>query len=126
MSDEFLAALEEILRQDDVPQATINKIAIALALDVQNNLNKLELETAVTLHELQTSIQQLTTNIDKLAAVVERHETHLQTHPSLLFLLRYRTKETAAIILALFFLLSLLLVTDLRQPILKFLGLPAF
>lgn len=123
MSEEFLRALEEILQADRVPQETINKIAIALALDAQDNLSQHKLESAVTLSEIQTLIQAQTDNIDKLTSIVEKHETYLQTHPTLLYLVRFRTKETVAVILFIFLLMSLLWLPEFRQPVLNFLGL---
>ncbi len=122
MSEEFLRALEEILKADDVPQETINKIAIALALDAQNNLSRYKVESAVALSEIRALIQAQSDNIDKLTAVVQRQETYMQTHPTLLYMIRFRTKETITVILFVFLLLSVLWVPEVRRPMLAFLG----
>ncbi len=93
MTTEFLEALNKILAEDNVPQATINKVAIAIALDAKNSVIEHKLEQATKMGELRDSIQQQTDNIDKLTAVVAKHEEFQQTHPSLLWLLRFQTKK---------------------------------
>lgn len=50
----------------------------------------------------------------------------LNDHSPLIYLLRFRTKETIAALLFLIFLLSAWYVSGIRQPILKWLGLPIF
>ena len=47
MTDEFLAALEQILEEGDVPQGTINRIAIALAMEANNQVQTAELQHTV-------------------------------------------------------------------------------
>ena len=137
MSDEFLSALEQILEDGNVPQETINRIAIAMAMDAANQLsnykldnqqelNDIKLQSQVDLTELKTLLEAQTKNIDKLSQTVARHDEYLMKHPPLLYLFRYRTRETIAIIVGLFVLLSLWWVSGLRQAILQFLGLPLF
>jgi hypothetical protein len=126
MSEDFLAALEAILQDGQVPQETINRIVVALALDAGSQVQQQGLETGTELAELKRMMQEQSENIRALTAVVERHEAYIQTHPSLLFLLRFRTKETAVAVVLVFLLLSIWYVSGFRQPILNFLGLPIF
>ena len=126
MTDEFLAALEQILEEGDVPQGTINRIAIVLAMEANNQVQTAELQHTVDMAELKALIQQQSENISRLSSVVDRHEAYIQTHPSLLYLLRFRTRETAVIIVLFFVVLSIWWVSGFRRPILKYLGLPVF
>jgi hypothetical protein len=61
-----------------------------------------------------------------LTQAVEQLEAHVRMHPSLVYLLRFRTRETVAALILLFMLLSLWYVSGFRRPILEWLGLPAF
>ena len=81
---------------------------------------------AAEMAELRQLIREQSVNVRRLTRVVQRTEEHLQTHPTLLYLLRFRTKETVAALVFLFVLLSLWYVSGFRQPILRWLGLPLF
>ena len=58
--------------------------------------------------------------------MIQTHDTYLNDHPTLLYLLRFRTKETIATILFVILILSAWYVSGFSQPILKWLGLPSF
>lgn len=55
---------------------------------------------------------------------VEKVTEEFQLHPSLLWLLRFKTKSTVTAIIAVFILLSVLYISGIRAPILEWLGLP--
>jgi len=76
--------------------------------------------------ELRQLIREQSVDVRRLTRVVQRTEEHLRTHPTLLYFLRFRTKETAAALILLFVLLSLWYVSGFRQSILRWLGLPVF
>lgn len=57
---------------------------------------------------------------------VDALETQMQTNPSLIWLIRFRTRETMFWILVLFFVLSMLFISDFRHPIMQLLGLPIY
>jgi hypothetical protein len=81
---------------------------------------------AADLAELRQLIREQSVNMRRLTRVVQRTEEHLPTHPTLLYLLRFRTKGPVAAPVLLFVLLSLWYVSGFRRPILKWLGLPMF
>lgn len=56
---------------------------------------------------------------------VEAAADETKRYPSLLWLLRYKTKQTVSVLVAVFLLLSALYVSGVREPILDFLGLPS-
>jgi methyl coenzyme M reductase beta subunit len=58
--------------------------------------------------------------------LLEELKKHLLENPSLLWLLRYRTRKTVFWIVVVFIILSLWWISGWRQPILEFFGLPAF
>jgi methyl coenzyme M reductase beta subunit len=58
--------------------------------------------------------------------LLEELKKHLLGNPSLLWLLRYRTRKTVFWIVVVFIILSLWWISGWRQPILEFFGLPAF
>ena len=126
MSEEFLDQLEEILRDENVPQETINKIAVALALDAGRRVDRFEQQMDGYMDELRALIQLQTENIARLTADVQAQKAYMAQHPSLLYLLRFRTKETVATILFIILVLSMWYVSGIRQPLLKWFGLPVF
>lgn len=126
MTDEFLETLERILSENNIPQEAINKISVALALDAANRIALFETSTTATLVEIKDLIAGQTAVCNMLAENVRRIDDFQKTHPSLLYLARFRTRETAIAIILLFALLSIWWVSGFRQPILEFLGLPIF
>lgn len=63
---------------------------------------------------------------DELSKTLDAAVKHQEDHPSIIYLLRFKTKQTIAAILFLFMVLSTWFVSGLRQPILEFLGIPLF
>jgi len=55
---------------------------------------------------------------------VEKAEEDWRKNPSLLWLLRFKTKQTLATVVFVFVILSALYVSGIRAPILEFFGLP--
>ena len=125
-SNELLDALERLLDDESVSQETINRLTLALALDNRSRQDAQQEQMAAELAELRRLIREQSENVGRLTRVVERTEEHLQTHPTLLYLLRFRTRETVAALVLLFVVLSLWYVSGFRQPILRWLGLPVF
>ena len=125
-TNELLEALERLLDDAQVSQETINRLTLALALDNRSRLEEAQERTARELAELRELIRAQSENVSRLARAVEGLEGHLRTHPTLLYLLRFRTRETVAVLVLVFLLLSVWYVSGIRQPILKWLGLPVF
>ena len=98
----------------------------ALALDNRSRQDAQREKVAAEMGELRRLIREQSENVGQLTLVVERTEEHVRMHPSMLYLLRFRTKETVAVIVLLFVLLSLWYVSGFRRPILRWLGLPLF
>lgn len=71
------------------------------------------------LAELQKREDAIVGDIRDLAEQAERH-------PSLIWLMRFRTKQTITWIVLAFMILSLWWISGWRQPILELLGLPVF
>lgn len=55
---------------------------------------------------------------------VEEAAEDWEKNPSLLWLLRFRTKKTVTVIVTIFILLSMLYISGIRGPILELIGLP--
>ena len=55
---------------------------------------------------------------------VEKAAEEWTRYPTLLWLLRHKTKNTVAVIIVVFVLLSAFYVSGIRAPIMEFLGLP--
>jgi hypothetical protein len=55
---------------------------------------------------------------------VEEAAKNSERYPSILYLLRHKTKTTVAVIVMIFVILSLFYVSGLRTPIMLWLGLP--
>ena len=97
----------------------VNRLVLALALENRNLFEAFQKQTFIELAELQRLLEQQARNVDKLAGATERTEEYLERHPTLLYLLRFRTKETVAVILLIFVLLSAWYVSGFRMPILR-------
>ncbi len=78
------------------------------------------------LSQLREIVETQSRTIETLAAAWADHQQYHKDNPPLLWLLRFRTKETIATILFIILLLSAWYVSGIRQPILKWLGLPQF
>ena len=57
---------------------------------------------------------------------VEQTEAYLERHPTLLYLLRYRTKQTIVVLVVIFVVLSAWTVGGFSEPILRWLGVAGF
>ena len=123
-SDELLQTIERLLEDDAFSQDAVNRLVLALALENRSLFETYQTQTHRDFTELRELLEQQALNVGKLATAVEQTEDYLQKHPTLLYLLRYRTKETVLIILLGFILLSAWYVSELRIPILRWLGFP--
>lgn len=65
-------------------------------------------------------------DIDNRLQALEEAEKKHSEYPSLTYLLRYRPRDTMAVIALFFVILSMIWVSEFRQPVLKWLGLPVF
>jgi hypothetical protein len=65
-------------------------------------------------------VKRINGRLKKVEAVAE----DVEEYPSLLWLLRHKTKQMVAIILIILAILSLVYVPELRGPIMEWLGLP--
>ena len=92
---------------------------------VLNNGSKLDPEHAQRLQlgiSLENNKELLKIN-GRLKKVEEAAEDW-EKNPSLLWLLRFRTKKTVSVILVVFVLLSMLYIAEIREPVFELLGLP--
>ena len=69
--------------------------------------------------DTHTEVKTINGRLKKVEAAVEENKKH----PSLLWLLRFKTKRTVAIIVTVFTILSLLYISGTRAPIFELLGL---
>ena len=94
---------KEMLKNgDDIPVDLSRRMQLAISIDTHEEVIKIN---------------------GRLKKVEEAAETW-EDYPTLLWLLRHKTKTTVAVITVIFVLLSLLYVSGLRAPILLWLGLP--
>ena len=70
--------------------------------------------------DTHSEVQRINGRLKKVEAVVE----DVERFPSLWWLLRFKTKNTVAIIVIVFVVLTLFYVSGLRAPIMEWLGLP--
>ena len=123
---DLLQTLERLLEEDGFSQEVVNRLVLALALENRHLLEEQQRQTYVELAELRRLLSAQAQNVDRLATAVADTQTYLARHPPLIYLLRYRTRATVTLLLALFVALSLWFVSDLRAPLLRLLGLPQF
>jgi len=123
---DLLQTLERLLEEDGFSQEVVNRLVLALALENRHLLEEQQRRTYVELAELRRLLSVQAQNVDRLATAVADTQTYLDRHPPLIYLLRYRTRATVTLLLALFVALSLWFVSDLRAPLLRLLGLPEF
>jgi hypothetical protein len=114
--------LKEIKRQHEAgslsPEQIADFIVISLieqALNSETSANRLD--------ELETSMIE---QFRELSSKIDKAVEHQTDHPSLIYLLRFKTKQTIAAIIFAFIIFSSWFVSGVRQPILEFLGLPIF
>ena len=125
-SHELLEAIERLLEDEGFSQEAVNRLVLALALENRSLFEVYQKQTHLELAELRQLLEQQARNVDKLAGAMERTEDYLERHPPILYLLRYRTKETLIVLVLIFVVLSAWYVSALRMPILRWLGLPVF
>jgi hypothetical protein len=110
--------LEEIKRQHEEgtlsPEQATEFIVVTL------------IDQAINGEKLLNHIKDLNERFDKLDRKLDRSIERQRENPSLLYLLRFDTKKTIAIIIFLFAIVSTWFVSGFRQPILEFLGFPVF
>jgi hypothetical protein len=121
-SHELLETIERLLEDEGFSQEAVNRLVLALALENRSIFDAYQKQTYRELAELRQLLERQARNVDRLAGAVERTEDYLERHPPLLFLLRYRTKETIVVLVLIFVILSAWFVSDLREPILRLLG----
>lgn len=123
---DLLDTIQKLMESNQVDQSTVNQMLLAILLEERSRQSTHQQHTAERLARLETMIETHARACDQLATAVAKLTDYQQQHPTLIYLLRYRTRETTAAIILLFILLSLWYVSGIRQPILKFLGLPEF
>lgn len=114
--------LKEIKRQHEAGTLTQEQatefIVITLIDQAMNG------ETLVNrFDELEKNMDE---KFDELSTKIDAAVKHQEDHPSIIYLLRYKTKQTVTALLFLFMVLSSWFVNGIREPILEFLGLPIF
>ena len=81
------------------------------------------LQLALSLETLN-KINEINGTVKKVKAAVDENTKIIKDYPSLLWLLRHKTKTTITIIFIIFCLLSALYISGIRVPIMEWLGLP--
>lgn len=107
--------LERLLQQSGVSQDVVNDLLAALVISQAEKLARVE-----------EAGRHRTKLLDEILVEVRSMKEHQLQHPSLLWLARYRTKETVTVFVLTFVLLSVWYVSGFRQPLLELLGLPVF
>ena len=117
-NEEAIESVIQILKGDGVERTGL----AALARANSSKLEDLELQVA----QDQAAMADLKAKVDELVAHCIEIQRISRENPSLLWLLRFRTKETTIVIITIFVVLSLWWISGWRQPILHWLGLPIF
>ena len=125
-SHELLETIERLLEAEGFSQEAVNRLVLALALENRSLFEAYQKQTYRELAELRELLEKQARNVDKLAGAVERTEVYLERHPTLLYCMRYRTKETVAVIVFVFVVLMAWYASGLRTAILGWLGLAGF
>ena len=123
---EFADIVEQLMANPDLDTVVARQLLVAIAADTRARSAELHSISDQNIKLLEHLIQQQSANIDKLTTDVAKLTDYLDQHPPLIYLLRFRTKETIAAIVILFLIASVWYVSGIRQPILKWLGLPVF
>ncbi len=122
-SDELFQTFQELMERDDIDQATINRMLLGLNADTRQRLNDHQQVTAERLSRIETMIEAQAKVAHTTAETVSTLAKYQKDHPSLLFLLRYNTKQTIMVIIIAFLALSILYVSSVRESLLALLGL---
>ena len=124
--NEFIDAITKVLEDQDIdPQAT-HRLLIALTIDTRTEIAACSIANDKHHELLEELIKTQRDTLNELKQMIQRHDEYIRTHPSLVYLLRYRTRETLALFFVIILILSLWYVSGFRQPILKWLGWPVF
>ena len=122
MNGETSFLIEEIKKQHAEgtlsQKQTVDFLCLALAR-ISNNGEKF-------VNRLDNLERIMDKRFDKLDGKVDKAVEHQTTHPSLIYLLRFKTRQTVAALIFAFVIFSSWFVSSVRQPILEFLGLPVF
>ena len=97
--EEFKTLLED---GEDISPKASRRMLLALSIDTH------------------TEVKTINGRLKKVEAAVEENKKP----PSLLWLLRFKTKKTVVVIATVFALLSLIYISGIRAPIFELLGLP--
>ena len=94
---------KEMLKSgEDIPIEVSRRFQLAISIDTHDEVKKIN------------------GRLKEVEAVAE----DVKEYPSLLWLLRHKTKQMMAVILIILAMLSLIYIPELRAPILEWLGLP--
>jgi len=124
--------LSSILRDSDTPQSVVNDMLASMIVTQADDMDALIAASRRQEGKLDDIIGRLksfestTKMMADVPARLDNLERYIHDNPSLVWLLRFRTRQTLAVIVLVFVLLSLMYVSDLRQPLLAALKLPVF
>ena len=124
--NEFIDAITKLLDEQDIDPAATHRLLIALTIDTRTEIAACSIANDKHHELLEELIKTQRDTTNELKQMIQRHDDYIRTHPSLVYLLRFRTKETVATIVFVILILSLWYVSGIRQPILRWLGLPIF
>ena len=93
---------EMLKNSEDIPIEISRRIQLAISIDTHDEVKKIN------------------GRLKKVEAVAD----DVEEYPSLLWLLRHKTKQMVTIILIILAMLSLVYLPELRGPIMEWLGLP--
>jgi hypothetical protein len=123
---EFSDTVQAILEANNLDDKIGRQLLLAITLDTREHAYDNHCRTMQELSELREIVETQSRTIETLAAAWADHQAYHEAHPPILWLLRFRTKETIATILFIVIVPSAWYVSGIRQPILRWLGLPEF
>ena len=123
---EFSTAASKLLNNPDIDPLVARQLLIAITIDNRERTADHHQLFTTNIAKLNDLIKEQSANIAALTRSVDTLREHIDKHPTLIYLLRFRTKETIAALIFIILLLSTWYVSGIRQPILKFFNLPIF
>ncbi len=129
---EIYEQLSKVIESGSLSPEDADKIILAQILSLNERLYRVE----QTNSNIEKKVDELLCNLANHNKNNEKQETRVsaleksqkinEEYPSITYLLRFHTKETIALIIILFVILSIWYVSEFRESFLRWLGLPVF
>ena len=128
---DIIEQLREMAEKGDgLPQTYYNQLILTAMIAQSRQLQSL-IDTTRTIETKLTAIEQdqkrmaeIDHQVQQMNSRLSRQETLTEQNPSLVWLLRFRTRPTLITLAIIIALALMILVSDIRHPIFSALGIP--